>query len=136
MWQAVNVETELANSEMMVVSQDLRSGRFELARSAWYAAYNDPIAFLQLFESDKTDVNFSGYANPAYDAILADAAAMKNLAARALVLRDAEALAMTDHPVIPIYYYVGKRLVSPVVKGWIDNPRSVNRARHLWIEQN
>ncbi len=61
---------------------------------------------------------------------------MKNLAARALVLRDAEALAMTDHPVIPIYYYVGKRLVSPVVKGWIDNPRSVNRARHLWIEQN
>jgi len=40
-------------------------------------------------------------------------------------LREAEALALADMPVAPVYYLVGRRLVSKRVQGFGDNPRGL-----------
>jgi ABC-type oligopeptide transport system substrate-binding subunit len=50
---------------------------------------------------------------------------------RAQLLADAEAILNADHPAIPLYFHAGRRLVSPAVVGWIDNPRSANLSRYL-----
>jgi ABC-type transport system substrate-binding protein len=44
---------------------------------------------------------------------------------RAAILREAEAIALADQPVAPVYFGVGRRLVAERVRGFKDNPRGV-----------
>jgi oligopeptide transport system substrate-binding protein len=50
---------------------------------------------------------------------------------RRLYLEEAERILLTDHPVIPIYFYVSKHLVSPEVRGWGDNVLDYHYSQHL-----
>mgnify|MGYP000670977253 CR=1 FL=1 len=43
----------------------------------------------------------------------------------------AETIAIADMPMIPIYYYVSKNLVSQKVIGWKDTSRDIHRIRWL-----
>ena len=38
---------------------------------------------------------------------------------------------LADHPVIPLYFYVSKHLVSPDVVGWEDNVLDYHYSQHL-----
>jgi oligopeptide transport system substrate-binding protein len=58
-----------------------------------------------------------------------------DLDARAKLLGKAEAIAMEDQPIIPIYYYVSKNLVAKHVKGWVDTVNDIHRWRYLKIEK-
>jgi hypothetical protein len=42
-----------------------------------------------------------------------------------VLLREAEALALAEQPVAPLHYMMGRRLVSPRVSGFVDNPRGL-----------
>ncbi|MFM2110634.1 MAG: hypothetical protein RLZZ372_1558, partial [Pseudomonadota bacterium] len=56
-----------------------------------------------------------------------------DLAERAAFLQKAEALAMREQPIAPIHVYVSRRLVSPRVSGWVDNPRGLHLNRYLAV---
>jgi len=47
------------------------------------------------------------------------------------LLAQAETLALAEHPVAPLYYYSGRRLVSTRVSGWVENVRGVHVSRWL-----
>jgi len=50
-------------------------------------------------------------------------------------LRERAAQILMDHvPIIPIYYYVSKNLVSTNVKGWEPNAKDIQRTRYLKLE--
>jgi oligopeptide transport system substrate-binding protein len=102
-------------------------GDFDAARFVWLSSYSDPNSFLErmLSSGSAVGVNASRYSNPAYDALLARAAAEVDIGRRAALLREAETLALADQPVAPIHYLVGRRLVSPRVSGFADNPRGL-----------
>ena len=53
--------------------------------------------------------------------------------ARGAGLAAAEALALADYPVIPVFHSVNLRLVSDRVSGWIDNSRGANLSRFLGL---
>jgi hypothetical protein len=38
---------------------------------------------------------------------------------------------LADHPVMPIYFYVSKHLVSPRVRGWGDNVLDYHYSQYL-----
>ncbi len=135
MWREIGVETELLNSDLVTVGKDLKTGNFQLARYAWFAPYNDPMGFLEILESGKASVNFGGYENERFDQMLADANGLQDMEARAQLLGEAEQTVMADYPLLPVYFYIGKRLVSTDIKGWIDNARGSNRVRYLTIER-
>ena len=86
-------------------------------------------------ESAKAFINFGGYENAAFDTMLSQANSIEDMQERAVLLSEAEAAAMADHPLLPLYFYIGKRLVSTDIKGWIDNERGTNRVRYLRIER-
>lgn len=131
MWkQFLGVETRLRNEETKVFLQSRRERRrTQIFRGSWVSDYDDASSFLDLLGS-RNPRNDTGYVSPRYDAALA-AATSRAGAAREQALVDAQQQLIDDAPVIPIYFYVTKHLVSRRVVGWQDNPLDHHYTRDL-----
>ena len=62
------------------------------------------------------------------------AAEQTDLDNRRLFLEEAEREMLADHPLIPIYFYVSKHLVSPRVSGWGDNVLDYHYSQYLSLK--
>ena len=134
MWKEVlGVESTLANQEWKVFLET-RKGKqeTEIYRAGWIGDYEDAYTFAQLLESTN-EQNDSGYNNPRYDALLAAASAEPDVVRRAQHLQDAERLMIADQPILPLYFYVTKRMVKPWVRGYEGNIMDHIYTRHLSI---
>ncbi len=130
MWKAIGANPEIETTGASDVNRDGRTGNFDVIRWTWFGPFNDAATFLGLMDS-ANGANVTGYTNPVFDAKLREANAARDPEMRARLLAEAEAIINTDHPAIPLYFHAGRRLVSPAVVGWIDNPRSANLTRYL-----
>ncbi len=134
MWKQIGVKADLFNTEVKVHYANLKQGQFDVARAGWIADYNDAQNFLYLLESRTGANNYGRYSNPEYDRLMKEAEATADLDKRSALMRKAESLAMADQPVIPIYHYVSKNLVSKKVVGFMDNPKDVHRWRYVSLK--
>jgi oligopeptide transport system substrate-binding protein len=131
MWkEALGVEARLAGVEFKSLMQDVDRGDVDVFRLSWVGDYNDPYTFLQYLKGD-FGINLPRYANPAYDQLLNEASQQVDPAARRQRLEAAERLALADHPLMPLYFYVNKHLVKPEVRGWYDNVMNVLYSKDL-----
>jgi len=136
MWKPLNVEVKLVNTDLKTHYALLRDkGDYDVARAGWIADYSDPQNFLFLAESDNKGLNYASYSNPEFDALMKKAAATKDLAARAKVLKEAEAIFMRDEPYLSLLFYGSKNLVSNKVSGWESNTLDRHLSRFLSIKQ-
>ncbi|WP_114392259.1 peptide ABC transporter substrate-binding protein [Oleisolibacter albus] len=135
MWkQKLGVEVQLNNQEFRVVAGIGNDKAYkDLLMFAWIGDYPDPYTFLQLMRGDVTQQNYPAYKNPTYDRLVEEATRTIDPAQRLALLGQAEALTQADHPIVPLYHNVRRRLVSPKVKGWIPNPLDFNLSRYLEI---
>lgn len=108
---------------------------FQLARGAWIGDTDDPTTFLDLFTSVPGTRNHAGYANPRFDHLVAKAAYTTDPAARLKVLEEAEKILLSDLPVLPIYHYRTRYMVSQRIKGWEWNIRDIHPTRFLSISR-
>ncbi len=130
MWQAVGVQAAPTNTEFAAVLRAFRARDYGVARSQTFALYDDAYAFLQQFAST-SPTNWSGWADPAYDAALAAANATPDPAARQAQLAAAEARLLDAQPLIPLFQFGGKVLVAPRVRGWWDGALGTPPSRFL-----
>lgn len=132
MWRDVlGVEANLVNEEFKVfISNVMAKENTSVFRSSWTADYSDAYTFLQLMETDNPS-NLTGYSNSAVDKLLNDAATTTHIEARVALLQEAERLALADHPIIPLYFYVTKHLVRQDIVGWIPNALDFHYSKHL-----
>ena len=132
MWRDVlGVELVLVNEEFQVLLQNIRERAVtEVFRGSWIGDYNDAYTFLNLLESDSS-TNMTGYANVSVDTLLQRAAEQVDPVQRRLHLEESERIALGDHALIPIYFYVSKHLVSPRIEGWGDNVLDYHYSQHL-----
>ena len=135
MWKAIGVKAELFNAEVKVHYADLKQGDFQVARAGWIADYNDAQNFLYLLETRTGANNYGRYSNDEFDNLMLEAEITSDLNKRAEMMYKAETLAMRDQPVIPIYHYVSKSLVSTKVEGYVDNPQHIHRWRYVSLKQ-
>ena len=135
MWRQVGVQTELINSERRVLAADRTSGNYEIARYLHVAGNYKATPFLQFIHSTLSSRNFVRYDSPEFDDLFNQAWYSNDTAERAERMYQAEIQALADQPMIPLYFYSGRRLVRPYVKGWVDNARGVYPSRWLSISR-
>ena len=132
MWRKVlGVEATLVNEEFQVLLSNMRGKEVtQVFRSSWLGDYNDANTFLQVMLTHAPS-NLTGYSNEKFDALVAKASVQTDPDERRRYMQEAEGLLLADHPVIPIYFFVSKHLVSPRVGGWGDNVLDYHYSQHL-----
>jgi ABC-type oligopeptide transport system substrate-binding subunit len=132
MWAHVlGADVSLVNEEFKVLISNIQAMAVtELFRLSWTGDYNDAYAFIQLLETDNPS-NLTGYSNSTVDALLSQASAEFDVSKRRTLLEEAERVALDDHPVIPLYFYVSKHLVHPRIDGWESNILDIHYSQHL-----
>ncbi|HEY2589958.1 MAG TPA: peptide ABC transporter substrate-binding protein, partial [Steroidobacteraceae bacterium] len=130
--EQLGVEARLTAEEFKSLLHDIDRRDVDLFVTSWSADYNDAYEFAQYFKSD-FGVNLPHYRSAAYDGLLVAASASVDAARRRALLEQAERVALADHPLIPIYFYVNKHLVKPRVSGWYDNPLNVVYSKDLGV---
>lgn len=134
MWKEVlGVETTLSDEEFRVFLESRHDkGKWDVVRLAWNADYNDASSFLDIFRRNSSN-NDTGYFNPAFEKYLDEAGKTADATARRGLLESAERLMLEDYPVIPLYYFVSKRLVKPYVAGMAPNALDRIGSRYLSV---
>jgi oligopeptide transport system substrate-binding protein len=132
MWKPLGVTVELYNAETKVHYEDMTRGDVEIGRAGWLADFNDPQSFLDLLTTG-TPHNYGRWSNADYDRLIAEGNAQVDMKARAALFKKAEQIALDDSACIPIYYYLSRNVVSPKIKGFVDNAFDIHRTRWLSI---
>jgi oligopeptide transport system substrate-binding protein len=137
MWSDIlGVDTTLTDEEYRVFLETRHDkSRWDVARLAWAADYNDAGSFLDSLRGGSPN-NDSAYANHAFDALLDEAAQTSDSAQRRELLETSERIILADYPIIPLYHFVSKRLVKPYVHGVQLNPLNHIASKSLEISKN
>jgi oligopeptide transport system substrate-binding protein len=133
MWRRnLGIQVELRSVEWKVYLNDQAAMNYDLSRSAWIGDYTDPNTFLDLFMSNNGN-NRTGWKNQRYDALMLQANATADIAQRALLLQQAEALLIREElPIVPLYIYVGFNFWhSKEISGVYNNSRDEHPVRTI-----
>jgi oligopeptide transport system substrate-binding protein len=134
-WKALGAQVTLMNLDVKSHYAYLQEGgTFDVARAGWGADYADPENFLFLDISTNKTFNYGHYNNPMYDELMAQSYEERDPAARAKILHDAEVILMFDQPVAPLMVTASLWLVSPKIKGFVDNAVNDHLTRYMSLE--
>jgi len=111
-------------------------GQYQLSNQAWIADYNDPMTFLDLFESSST-YNTSiagGYKNPRYDELINGAKKEVDVGKRMDMLLEAEKLLVEEDAALsPWRFYGVAYLVRPdKIAKFVEQPYGGGKDYSLW----
>jgi oligopeptide transport system substrate-binding protein len=107
-------------------------GNFQLSWQGWIADYNDPMTFMDLFESTSS-FNTQKYSNPKYDKLIADAREELNQDTRMDMLKEAEQILVTDDAgTAPMYFQGQALLIKPTITRYVNQPYGGGKDISLW----
>jgi oligopeptide transport system substrate-binding protein len=135
MWKDIGAQVRLASAETLVHYNLMRKQQFSVAAAGWSSDYRDAKDWLMLWQTVSRDLNTGRYSNPKYDALIDQSDHMRDPAQRGLLLQEAEQISLDDVAYAPVFYRTSRMLISPEVKGWIDNNMAINRSRYLSLDR-
>jgi oligopeptide transport system substrate-binding protein len=135
MWKKhLNIDVTMVNQEWKVFLDTRQNKDFTLARQGWIGDYVDPNTFLDLWITDGGNNN-TNWSNKEFDdLILRRIPVMKTTGERLAGFHQAETILLQELPLIPIYTYVSKHLVSSSVKGMPSNLLDFTSFKHVYLE--
>ncbi|MEN9855956.1 MAG: hypothetical protein RLZZ157_1082 [Pseudomonadota bacterium] len=125
------VKVEVLGSDTQIAYEKLRNGDFEVGDAGWISDFNDAKNFLYLLQTSTDQLNYGKFSNSEYDRLMEAADLEKDGNKRAAMMKEAEAIAMAEHAILPVFFLTNRNLVSPRVTGWVDNATDIHRARYL-----
>jgi oligopeptide transport system substrate-binding protein len=130
--QNLGVVTDLVSDEFRVFLAGRKDrSRWDVARLGWYADYDDPASFLEVFSRDNSQ-NDPGYLSSEFNNLIDAARIEPNTDKRILLLQRSEDVLLNDYPIIPVYFYSARRLVKPYLGGAEITPLNHTYSKHLY----
>lgn len=131
---ALDIEVEVEAIEWAAYLRELRRGTFQMYGAGWIADYPDPENFIgKLFGTD-SGVNHTGYSNARVDALLREAATLRDDEQRYRLYREAEQIIIDEAPAIPTFWAVDHYLVRDCVRNWPSVGTIVPKYRYIEID--
>ncbi|MCA9100321.1 MAG: peptide ABC transporter substrate-binding protein [Planctomycetales bacterium] len=130
----LGINVGLRNEEWGTCLNSRRTGDFMMCRAGWIADYDDPNTFLDMFMTSNPN-NHTRWSDEEYDRLLEEAAECEDPQQRMQMLHDAEAVLMSEMPVVPLYQYVRPTMVQPYVKGFYNNALDVHPLKYVSIDK-
>jgi oligopeptide transport system substrate-binding protein len=119
--ETLGITVQLLHFDWKVYLAKISNQDYQIGRMGWIGDFHDPISFLEPFKfknaPNESGNNDTGWEHPDYIAYLDQAEKEIDLTRRATLLRQAEALLVSQMPVIPIYFIVNGYLKKPYVEG-------------------
>jgi oligopeptide transport system substrate-binding protein len=126
------------NVKLQPFAQKLKleeDGKFQISNQAWIADYDDPMTFLDLYESSST-YNTSiagGYKNERYDQLIDGARKETDAGKRMDMLLEAEKILIEeDAASAPWRFYGSAYLVDTTITRFVDQPYGGGKDYSLW----
>jgi len=113
----IGVRTEFRyETDWRTFTRLMAEGRGHAVLYAWFADIPDPDNFLHLLFHSRSPRNYTGYANPLVDEVLARARREPDLGRRVELYRRAEQVIVDDAVILPIWHQPYDRVFQPYVK--------------------
>ena len=150
--KSAGITMTLQNQEWNTFLETRQNGEFSIARYGWFADFNDPITFLDLWTSESygNDVQFGkgahanlrmynldltkygydikvedGTWSQTYDILISVIKDCKDKETRYALMHIAEDMIMDTGCIIPLYYYTDLYMINKDVEGLYSNPIGV-----------
>lgn len=136
MWKKnLGVDVRLVNQEWKVYLDSQRTLNYQISRASWIGDYNDPNTFLDMWTTGNGN-NRTGWSNPEYDRLIAEAARTTDPKQRLEVFQKAEAVLLDEVPMLPIYFYTLTTARRPELKGWYPTILDNHPYKFVYLEPN
>jgi oligopeptide transport system substrate-binding protein len=132
MWKQIYVDVQIIAQDTAVHYKTLQTKSYDIGQAGWIMDYNDAKNILYLFLTNTKEQNYSGYANPEFDALMKKSDEEPDAVKRGKILGQMNALLVRDVPAAPNFYQYERKLVKSYVKGFTENTRSIQRSR--WMD--
>ncbi|WP_291841919.1 peptide ABC transporter substrate-binding protein [Maricaulis sp.] len=129
------VEAEVSSRDSQIHYAAMRVGDYQAGTTSWVPDFLDPYGILLQWETRAGEINYTGWNDPAYDALTEEALHTVDPVRRSALFGEAEQMMLDAHPTTPIFIEATRRLVSPRVTGWVTNPAGINQSRWLCVAE-
>jgi len=110
--------------------------RFQLSLVSSFAQHTDAVNFLEQLEFKNVPINFSGWENVKYRAVLQNYRKTMDREKRQALAENAETILLDEMPIAPICYYHFAYLQQPYVKNLSVSPVGVVQFDRVILEQH
>jgi len=143
MLKEVGINMKLQQIQFAQHLDNIDAGKASFYRLGWIADYPDPESFLNLYygknvpknPEESSPINSMRYVNPEFDRIFEQAIITQDKMQRMKLYEQAEQIAVSQAPMLFIYYDEDYRLIQPYVKGYALDPMHRVNFRNLWLDK-
>lgn len=122
------VETWTEEFKVYLGTQDRMA--YQMSLSRWAADYADPSSFIEMWVAGSQQ-NKTGWSDPTYDRLVADAQRTPDAEARRALFAQAEARVLDAAPIVPLVYGAKSFLVRPGFRGLGVNTLGNHLMKHV-----
>ena len=135
MWKEhLGIPVDLVNVEWKVYLARQGGLDYQISRAGWIGDYVDPNTFLEMWKTGGGN-NQTGWSSKRFDSLMDRAARLLDAKDRMRAMQDAERILLDDGPVLPLFTYVNKGMLSRKVKGWYPNILDQHPLKYISIER-
>ena len=132
--QKIGISIKVDMMPPATLKQARSKGKLEMFRSNWIADYPDAENYLSLFYSKNFSPkgpNYTHFYNPTFDSLYENSFLIKDAQKRGETYQSMDSLAMSKHPLIPLYYDQVLRFSHKSVSGLNLNPVNVLKLKKV-----
>ena len=137
--QKIGISIEVDVMPPATLKKARSQGKLEMFRSNWIADYPDAENYLSLFYSKNlspSGPNYTHFKNDTFDSYYQDSFMINDADKRSKHYKTMDSLAMSKHPLVPLFYDQVVRFTQKEVEGLTINPINVLKLKKVWKAKN